>query len=87
MPKKISWKDGFLGSEKDAPFDKILIAAACTEIPMNLVKQLKVEGKMIIPIGNKKNQIMNLIIRISENKIKKIKMGNFLFVPMLKNKI
>ena len=54
---------------------------------MNLVKQLKVEGKMIIPIGNKKNQIMNLIIRISENKIKKIKMGNFLFVPMLKNKI
>ena len=87
MPKKISWKDGFLGSEKDAPFDKILIAAACTEIPINLVKQLKVEGKMIIPIGNKKNQIMNLIIRISENKIKKIKMGNFLFVPMLKNKI
>ena len=73
--------------KKDAPFDKILIAAACVEIPMNLVKQLKVGGKMIIPIGNQKNQIMNLITRISKNKIKKTEMGNFLFVPMLMNKI
>ena len=87
MPRKISWDDGYVGSEKDAPFDKILIAASCTEIPMNLVKQLKVGGKMIIPIGNHKNQIMNLITRISENKIKKTEMGNFLFVPMLMNKI
>ena len=57
------------------------------EIPMNLVKQLKVGGKMIIPIGNQKNQIMNLITRISKNKIKKTELGNFLFVPMLTNKI
>jgi len=87
MPRKIVWEDGYLGSKKDAPFDKILIAAACSEIPMNLVKQLKVGGKMIIPIGNQKNQIMNLITRISKNKIKKTEMGNFLFVPMLTNKI
>ena len=87
MPRKIIWEDGYLGSKKDAPFDKILIAAACGEIPMNLVQQLKVGGKMIIPIGNQKNQIMNLITRISKNKIKKTEMGNFLFVPMLTNKI
>tara|TARA_B100000963_G_scaffold307990_1_gene283292 strand:- start:2812 stop:3456 length:645 start_codon:yes stop_codon:yes gene_type:complete len=87
MPIKIIWEDGYLGSKKDAPFDKILIAAACADIPMNLVKQLKVGGKMIIPIGNQKNQIMNLITRISKNKIKKTEMGNFLFVPMLTNKI
>jgi protein-L-isoaspartate(D-aspartate) O-methyltransferase len=87
MPRKIIWEDGYLGLKKDAPFDKILIAAACAEIPMNLVKQLKVGGKMIIPIGNQKNQIMNLITRISKNKIKKTELGNFLFVPMLTNKI
>lgn len=87
MPKKIIWKDGYLGLIDDAPFDKILIAAACKEIPTQLIKQLKIGGKMIVPIGNEKNQIMNLIIRLSENKIKKIEMGNFLFVPMLKNKI
>ena len=74
--------------KKDAPFDKILIAAACVEIPIiYLVQQLKVGGKMIIPIGNQKNQIMNLITRISKNKIKKTELGNFLFVSMLTNKI
>ncbi|MFL2608991.1 MAG: protein-L-isoaspartate(D-aspartate) O-methyltransferase [Flavobacteriaceae bacterium] len=87
MPKKIVWGDGYLGLLDVAPFDKILIAAACNEIPTKLLKQLKIGGKMILPIGNKKNQIMNLITRISENKIKKIELGNFLFVPMLKNKI
>ena len=87
MPRKIIWEDGYLGLKKDAPFDKILIAASCAEIPMNLVKQLKVGGKMIIPIGNQKNQIMNLITRISKNKIKKTELGNFLFVPMLTKKI
>ena len=87
MPRKIIWEDGYLGSKKDAPFDKILIAAACAEIPMNLVKQRKAGGKMVIPIGDQKNQKMNLITRISKNKIKKTEMGNFLFVPMLTNKI
>ncbi len=87
MPKKLLWNDGYLGLIDDAPFDKILFAAACKEIPVKVLKQLKIGGKMIVPIGNEKNQIMNLIIRLSENKIKKIDMGNFLFVPMLKNKI
>ena len=86
MPRKLIWEDGYLGSKKDAPFDKILIAAACAEIPMNLVKQLKVGGKMVIPIGDQKNQKMNLITRISNNKIKKTEIGNFLFVPMLTKK-
>ena len=86
MPRKIIWEDVVRFKER-CPFDKILIAAACVEIPMNLVKQLKVGGKMIIPIGNQKNQIMNLITRISKNKIKKTELGNFLFVPMLTNKI
>ena len=53
---------------------------------MNLVKQLKVGGKMVIPIGDQKNQKMNLITRISNNKIKKTEIGNFLFVPMLTKK-
>ena len=87
MPKKTIWGDGYLGLVKEAPFDKILIAAACNEIPIKLLRQLKIGGKMILPIGNQKKQIMNLITRISKNKIKKIELGNFLFVPMLKDKI
>ena len=87
MPKKTIWGDGYLGLVEEAPFDKILIAAACNEIPTKLLKQLKIGGKMILPIGNQKKQIMNLITRISKNKIKKMELGNFLFVPMLKDKI
>ncbi len=87
MPKKTIWGDGHLGLVEEAPFDKILIAAACNEIPTKLLRQLKIGGKMILPIGNQKKQIMNLITRISKNKIKKMQLGNFLFVPMLKDKI
>ena len=87
MPKKTIWGDGYLGLVEEAPFDKILIAAACNEIPKKLLRQLKIGGKMILPIGNQKKQIMNLVTRISKNKIKKIELGNFLFVPMLKDKI
>ena len=87
MPKKTIWGDGYLGLVEEAPFDKILIAAACNEIPKKLLRQLKIGGKMILPIGNQKKQIMNLITRTSKNKIKKIELGNFLFVPMLKDKI
>ena len=54
---------------------------------IKLLRQLKIGGKMILPIGNQKNKIMNLITRISKNKIKKMELGNFLFVPMLKDKI
>ena len=87
MPKKTIWGDGYLGLVEEAPYDKILIAAACNEIPKKLLRQLKIGGKMILPIGNQKKQIMNLVTRISKNKIKKIELGNFLFVPMLKDKI
>ena len=87
MPKKTIWGDGYLGLVEEAPYDKILIAAACNEIPKKLLRQLKIGGKMILPIGNQKKQIMNLITRISKNKIKKMELGNFLFVPMLKDKI
>ena len=87
MPKKTIWGDGYLGLVEEAPYDKILIAAACNEIPKKLLRQLKIGGKMILPIGNQKKQIMNLVTRVSKNKIKKIELGNFLFVPMLKDKI
>ena len=57
MPKKTIWGDGYLGLVEEAPFDKILIAAACNEIPKKLLRQLKIGGKMILPIGNQKNKL------------------------------
>ena len=85
MPKKNIWDDGHKGFEKFSPFDKILITAACESPPNDLLKQLKVNGKMVVPIG-KLVQKMTLFTRISENKFEKRTFGDYRFVPMLKNK-
>ena len=85
MPKKNIWDDGYKGFEKFSPFDKILITAACESPPNDLLKQLKVNGKMVVPIG-KLVQKMTLFTRISENKFEKRTFGDYRFVPMLKNK-
>ena len=85
MPKKNIWDDGNKGIEEFSPFDKIIITAACETPPNNLLKQLKVNGKMVIPIG-KLVQKMTLITRVSVNKFEKKTFGDYRFVPMLKNK-
>ena len=84
--KEIIWSDGYLGLKEHAPFDKIIVTAGSKEIPEDLLKQLKVNGKMIIPVGDIE-QNMILIERKGENNFKKINLGLFKFVPMLKNKI
>ena len=85
-PKKIIWADGYLGFEEKAPFDKILVTAASKEIPQELLKQLKINGKMIIPIGDL-NQKMILIKKTDANNFEKTDLGSFKFVPMLKKTI
>ena len=72
QPKKIVWGDGYLGLPEFGPFDKILVTAGASEIPTNLLKQLKFGGKMVIPIGNK-SQEMTVIERIEKEKFKKYK--------------
>ena len=85
-PKKIIWSDGYLGLEEYAPFDKIIVTAASKEIPFDLLRQLKISGKMIIPVGDL-NQNMILIKKTDANTFEKKDLGLFKFVPMLKNKI
>lgn len=84
--KKLVWSDGYLGLKDFAPFDKIIVTAASKEIPPELLNQLKINGKMIIPVGEI-NQTMILIEKKGLNDFKKTDLGLFKFVPMLKNKI
>lgn len=44
--------DGYYGWEQHAPFDAIIVTAAASHIPPPLIKQLKVGGRMIIPVGS-----------------------------------
>lgn len=83
---KLFYGDGYKGLPAYAPFDKILITCGAPFIPEELVKQLKVGGIMVIPVGAGEVQVMNLIKKVSESSIEKKELKNFRFVPMLENK-
>ena len=78
--------DGYLGQPKFAPFDKILITAGAPEIPETLKKQLKVGGRMVVPVGGSGGQVMVAVDRLDEDEFKETKHGYFAFVPMVKGK-
>ena len=74
--------DGSLGLKKYAPFSKIIMTAAAKDIPEELIKQLKIYGKMIIPIGDIQTQKMTVITKLKRGlEIRKLP-GFFVFVPL-----
>lgn len=85
IPKKFIFGDGYQGYKEKAPFDKIIVTAGAPSIPKALLAQLKVKGKLLIPVGSK-SQIMTLLIRKSLKEFEKYELGDFSFVPMLKKK-
>ncbi len=76
--------DGYKGLPNFAPFDKILVTAGAPIIPEELKEQLKIGGRMVIPVGNDQKQEMYVVVRISGNEFKSEKHGAFVFVPLLK---
>jgi len=84
-PKKIIFGDGYKGFPEEAPFDSILVTAGAEIIPKDLMAQLKIGGRLVIPIGEK-DQIMTLLIRKNEKQFEKHEFGTFRFVPLLENK-
>lgn len=86
-PKFQSFGDGFSGLPTFAPFDKILVTCGAETIPTELLKQLKIGGKMVIPLGKTDEQILYRFTKISENQFEKEEFGVYKFVPMLQNKV
>lgn len=84
-PKHISFGDGYKGLPNHAPFDSIIVTAGAPIIPKPLMAQLKIGGKLVIPVGEKE-QIMTLLIRKNETQFEKHEFGDFKFVPLLENK-
>ena len=84
-PKKFIFGDGYKGLKEQAPFDKILVTAGAPFVPKPLLSQLKIGGKLLIPVGDK-TQTMTLFIRKSVKEFEKYQLGDFAFVPMLEEK-
>lgn len=77
--------DGYKGLPEYAPFDRIIVTAGAPFIPKPLLSQLRVGGRMVIPVG-KEAQVMTLIERKSRTEFQKTEFGEFRFVPLLEDK-
>ena len=84
-PKHLSFGDGYKGLPNHAPFDSIIVTAGAPIIPKPLMAQLKIGGRLLIPLG-KEEQVMTMLIRKNETQFEKHEFGDFKFVPLLENK-
>jgi protein-L-isoaspartate(D-aspartate) O-methyltransferase len=84
-PKHLSFGDGYKGLPLHAPFDSIIVTAGAPIIPKPLMAQLKIGGKLVIPLGDDV-QIMTLLIRKNATQFEKHEFGEFRFVPLLEDK-
>jgi protein-L-isoaspartate(D-aspartate) O-methyltransferase len=75
--------DGTIGLKQYAPYDGIIVTAAAPSVPQQLVQQLKIGGRLVVPIGNKNFQTMNLIIKQDKTNFKIIEKDTFKFVPLI----
>ena len=84
---KTFYGDGYQGQAAFAPYDKIIVTAGAPFIPRPLLDQLAIGGRMVIPVGEGKKQVMTLINRLSETEYQKEELGEFSFVPLLEKKV
>ena len=75
-------EDGSNGMPSEAPFDNIIITAACKEFPKPLVEQLKTDGIIVGPVGNEREQEMVRGIKDKNGHLELEFLGPFLFTPM-----
>lgn len=74
--------DGSKGYSRKAPYDRIIVTAAIPEIPDILVKQLKVGGVLVAPVGPIHRQIMTRVEKTDKG-IRVLELEDFMFVPII----
>ena len=78
--------DGFQGYPLFAPYDRVIVTCGAPEIPQALLDQMVIGGIMVIPVGEE-SQIMKKIVKISDTEYDEEDFGDFVFVPMLKERV
>lgn len=79
---KLDHADGNMGLAQVAPFDAILVTAAASHIPQDLLDQLAIGGRLVIPVGTDE-QILYLVERLSQLEYRQTKLEAVKFVPLL----
>lgn len=75
--------DGSKGIPEHGPYDKILVTAGAPFVPDIMLKQLRIGGLLVIPVGTEKEQKMLSVIRVSEHEYDRIELDTFRFVPLV----
>jgi len=75
--------DRTIGWEEFAPYDRIIVTAGSPTIPKKLLRQLKVNGRMVIPVGDKKSQTMKIVTKTDEEDYEIEERPHFAFVPLI----
>jgi len=78
--------DGSVGIVKHAPYDKIIVTAGAPTVPEELLKQLKIGGILVIPVGDAELQKMITVLKVGENDYEKVSLDTFRFVPLVGDK-
>jgi len=76
-------RNGSKGLREEAPFDRIIISAACREVPKTLLNQLKEKGILIAPVGPRFGQNLVAIQREGDSFPVKKEITGFIFVPFV----
>ncbi len=78
--------DGTKGWSAYAPYDGIVVTAGAPVVPDDLIKQLNIGGRLVVPVGNKESQKMVRITRVSEDSYEEEQLQQFKFVPLIGEK-
>jgi protein-L-isoaspartate(D-aspartate) O-methyltransferase len=80
---KIVTGDGSLGLAEAAPFDAIIVSAAAPRIPQALIDQLAVGGRLLIPVGEAEQQVLQLVQRNADGGTTVHTLEGCRFVPLI----
>ncbi|MBC8485360.1 MAG: protein-L-isoaspartate(D-aspartate) O-methyltransferase [Ignavibacteria bacterium] len=84
---KIKCDDGSMGWKEYSPFDGIIVTAGSPKVPKSLTDQLNINGRLVIPVGDRSSQRLIHVrkVKTKDNKIKLLKdqYKDFRFVPLL----
>lgn len=75
--------DGTIGWEEFAPYDGIIVTAGSPSVPVSLKKQLAIGGRLVIPVGDKRSQRLELIKKTGEDTFDTHEIPEFAFVPLI----